>query len=241
MDSSREHWENVYRHWPLSMVEDDDPVAQAALAHFGDVRGQRLLDLGAGRGEFTLFFAQRGAQVVALDQSQVAIDELRVACREAGIDNVEAIVADAFEIAEHGPFDLVFGKFILHHIEPFDRFAAALRASIAPEGRAFFYENNSMSRLLVWFREHVVGRFGVPKLGDDDEFPLQPSEVDELRRLFSVEVQIRETYLARLASTYLARGHLDRVAGKIDGLLHRISSIRRFSYYQDLLLGPPAR
>jgi len=55
-------------------------------------------------------------------------------------------------------------------------------------GRAFFYENSAMSSLLVWFRQHVVGRWWVPKCGDEEEFPLTPGEVDMLRRAFAVRV-----------------------------------------------------
>ncbi|MGE0795945.1 MAG: class I SAM-dependent methyltransferase [Acidimicrobiia bacterium] len=238
MVTSREHWEEVYRHWPLSLVAPDDPVGVAALDHFGDVEGRRLLDLGAGRGEFSVFFASHGARVVALDRSEVAAEALRQACRDSGIDNVEPVAAEAFDIARLGPFDLVFGKFILHHIEPFAEFAPVLRAALAPDGRAYFHENSAMSGLLIWFRDHVVGRFGVPKYGDDDEFPLEPSEVAELRRHFAVEVDIRETYLARLASTYLTKGRLDRPAASVDGLLHRVPALRRRSYYQDLRLRP---
>lgn len=92
-------------------------------------------------------------------------------------------------IGEFGAFDFVYGAMILHHIEPFPEFARPLRSAVAPDGRAFFYENSAMNRVLVWFRTHVGGKLWVPKRGDDEEFPLTPGEVDTLREHFKVRVE----------------------------------------------------
>lgn len=107
-ESSRvvEHWDHEYAGREVEVPDASDPVLAAALSHFGDVRGQRLLDLGCGTGAATLFFAQRGARVVAMDISGHAVRKLRDYCSEHGIENVEAVQGDAFDIARLGRFDL---------------------------------------------------------------------------------------------------------------------------------------
>ena len=233
---STDHWDSVYEERAPKRVPDDDEVGLAALAHFGPVDGCRLLDLGCGTGEYSRFFADRGAHVVAVDQSAVAIQTLREQCAAEQVDSIEPVVADAMDLERLGPFDLAFGSMILHHIEPFDRFVDVLASTIAPGGRAFFYENSAMSRFLVWCRGHLVGHFGIPKNSDDDEFPLQPQEVDELRTRFDVTVEQPRLVLTSLAAGYLFRDHLGRQLDWVDQKLARVERLRRMSYIQHVKL-----
>ena len=212
------------------------PYLEHALEHFGDVDGRTVIDIGCGRGEATLYFAGRGAHVIAVDTSEVAIRNLTQFCEAEGIGSVDGRVLSAMDIGELGPQDLVYGSMILHHLEPFDEFARTLRAAIRPGGKGYFYENNAASRTMVWFRRHVVGKMWVPKHGDDDEFPLEPDEVDELRKHFTVEQSFPELLYFELASAYLLKGKLSGPTKKIDATLHRFEPIRRYSYRQELRL-----
>jgi 2-polyprenyl-3-methyl-5-hydroxy-6-metoxy-1,4-benzoquinol methylase len=212
------------------------PYLDHALAHFGDVEGRTVVDIGCGRGQASLFFASHGAKVISVDTSEVAIGNLTRYCEEHGIDTVEGRVLSAMEIDQLGPQDLVYGSLILHHLEPFAEFARVLRRTVRPGGKAYFYENNAASRTMVWFRRHVVGKAWVPKHGDDDEFPLTPDEVDELRKHFTVEQDFPELLYFELASAYLVKGKLEKPARKLDQTLHRFEPIRRYSYRQELKL-----
>jgi len=229
------HWDQVYAATDYSRRAELH-VLEPAMAFFGDVRGKTLLDLGSGPGAASLFFAERGANVIALDASPRAIAELSAKCEGEGITNLRAVCASAMSIDEIGTVDFVYGSMILHHIEPFEDFASRLRHALSPGGRAFFYENNAMSRVLVWFREHIVGRLWIPKYGDRDEFPLTPGELDVLRRLFSVEVQYPEMLFFELASQYLMRGAARRPLRWVDQFLYRHRWGLRYSYRQFVML-----
>lgn len=232
-------WDDRYRRRPASAGEAMRPSCERALAHFGDVRGKALLEIGCGIGRDTLFWAAQGAEVTAIDTSAEAVARTLEITREAGYDNVRAVALNALEIPSLGRFDFVYGAMILHHIEPFDGFADALAESLHPEGKAFFWENSAMSGLLIWCRQHLVGRFGIPKYGDPEEFPLTPQEVDLLRRRLSVEVSHPEFYFVRLVSQYLLRNCLKAQTASVDRLLHRLAPLRRYSYQQDLLITKP--
>jgi 2-polyprenyl-3-methyl-5-hydroxy-6-metoxy-1,4-benzoquinol methylase len=234
-----DHWNAVYRRRKPTVLPENDRVANAALAHFGSVEGCRILDLGCGTGEYSRFFAAHGAQVIAVDRSEVAVNDLRESCAADGVTTVEPVVGNAFGLGALGEFDFVFGSMILHHIEPFDQFVDVLAGALGAGGRGFFYENSAMSRFLVWCRAHLVGRFGIPKHSDHDEFPLQPQEIDLLRRRFDVEVDQPELLLTRLASGYLLRGHADHQLGWLDGQLYRIERLRPLSYLQYVRLIAP--
>lgn len=231
-------WDGVYDATPYSRELDDDVqrAITAAHAYFGPLKGRTLLDLGCGAGATSIFWARAGATVTAVDFSAVAIAALRERCASLGLTHVTAVVADAMTIDRLGPFDCVFGSMILHHLEPFEQFAATLRRSVKNGGKAFFYENNAASDLLIWFRQNLVGKLWVPKFGDADEFPLQPSEVEMLRREFAVEVTHPEMVFFQMASIYLLRRGLLRQARALDAFMYKHRIARRWSYRQYLML-----
>jgi SAM-dependent methyltransferase len=229
-------WDKIYAENKTFIPNEDDPILSKALSHFGDVKGAKLLDLGCGDGSTSLFFAKQGANVVAIDISEVAINSLSQFCTANQINNITPVKCSAFDILALGPFDFIFGNMILHHLEPFEDFSALLRKSITPGGKAFFHENNAFSDLLIWFRNNLVGKYGIPKYGDDDEFPLMPKEVEHLRNNFSVNVEYPELVFFRLASFYLLKGRLASLLTNVDNYLFQFPNFRKYSYRQYLLL-----
>ena len=129
------------------------------------------------------------------------------------------------------------GRCILHHLEPFSEFVQVLRRTLKADGRAFFYENNAASDFLIWFRDNLVGKLGVPKYGDKDESPLAPKEIELLRSSFSVSVSYPEMVFFRLAAPYLFRNHLKSGLKAIDDFLYKQNVGIRYSYRQYVQLG----
>jgi SAM-dependent methyltransferase len=228
------HWDHTFTHQQPVVPSDSDFVANRAVTYFGTLSGKRLLDIGCGLGGYALFFAQKGAKVTAIDTSTVAIETLSDYANANHVD-VSAAKLSAFEIDDLGQFDLVFGNFVLHHLEPFDQFVHILRGVLVPGGKGFFYENRATPPL-IWARDHLVGHFGIPKLGDADEYPLEDREIRMLQKHFMVTVEIADTYLMRLAPDYLLKGHGRRAAAIADRILHRFPLARRFSYRQHIKL-----
>lgn len=230
-----EFWDNLWQEGSNSQVEMpdvNDPVLKKALEHFGDVEGKTIVDLGCGRGATSLFFAHCGANVIGIDLSDVAVNNLSAYCQENNIKNISPMKLPAQEITKLDNVDFVFGSMILHHIEPFEELARDLRSILKPGGKGFFWENNAQSKLMIWFREHIVGKLWVPKFGDPDEFPLMASEVDELRKHFRVDIEFLELFYFRMISKYLLRGHFYALFEMLDNYFYRYPSLRKRSYYQ---------
>ena len=194
------------------------------------------MDLGCGSGGASLFFASLGANVIATDLSRSAIANLTEFCKREGIQNIAAVCMPAQEVANLKNVDFVFGSMILHHIEPFQEFAKCLRAAIPPRGRGFFFENNARSSLMIWFRENLVGKFGIPKFGDEEEFPLTVAEVDLLREHFRVGIVLPEFYMLRMIPQYLLHGRLEAQFLALDHLIGRFPKLLEYSYRQYVYL-----
>lgn len=228
-------WDSVYSTSGYSR-SPETRILDRALDFFGDVRGRTVVELGCGPGAGSLYLAEQGADVIALDVSRKAIDDLRDHCAKNDIRNLRAICGTASDVETLGPVDFVYGSMILHHIEPFDAFAASLRRIVKPGGKAFFYENSAMSSLLVWFREHVVGKLWVPKYGDPHEFPLTPAEIRELGKHFGVRIEVPELLFFALAGQYLLRGRLMGPLSALDRACYRRNWLTKYSYRQFVML-----
>jgi SAM-dependent methyltransferase len=95
--------------------------------------GARLLEVGAGTGQDSLFFQQEGLAVVAVDLSPVMVGH----CRDKGI---EAYERDFLHLdLPDGSFDAVFAMNCLLHVPNRDLPAvlAAVRAVLRPGGLLF--------------------------------------------------------------------------------------------------------
>jgi ubiquinone/menaquinone biosynthesis C-methylase UbiE len=82
------------------------------------VTGARVLDLGCGSGPYSVWFAQRGAQVIGLDLSQTMISLARQRAIERGVeaDFRVADIRDRLPFEDH-QFDLVFSATALHYVD----------------------------------------------------------------------------------------------------------------------------
>lgn len=235
---TKAHWNHVYQKadYSTATTPQAEVVWRAAVSFFGELRGRRLLEIGCGPGASSLYFAQRGAEVVATDISENAIQHLRSEAEQLGVTRLHPLVCDAMDIGSLGRFDAVFGSMILHHIEPFPKFADTLAQVLDPKGKAFFWENNARSRLLIWCRKHLVGRFGIPKHGDTEEFPLTSDEIEELKARFRVTIEYPELLLFRLIPIYLFRGRAIPLFAAIDAAFYRRGLLVEYSYRQYLML-----
>jgi 2-polyprenyl-3-methyl-5-hydroxy-6-metoxy-1,4-benzoquinol methylase len=233
-------WDRLYSHDPAYSAETNAERNQAlkdAVAYFGDLNGKTVVDIGCGIGDTTIAFARCGARVIAVDTSAAGIEALKARCSKEGVDkSVEAVVCDAMAIDTLGEVDFVFGSMILHHLEPFERFPPALRKVLKAGGKAFFWENNAASDLLIWFRTHVVGKLWVPKYGDPHEFPLTPAEVGLIRKELDVDVVYPRMIFFTLVSEYLLRGRVRAPFAALDSWLFKKKLLTRYSYRQYLYI-----
>src|SRR5208283_2307916 len=130
--------------------------------------GKLALEYGCGSdGSDSFTLARRGARVIGVDISPVAISESQFLAKEKGLeDKVSFLVCDAEKLDfEDGHFDIVVGSGILHHLDLKKSLHEIWRV-LRPGGKAVFIEplaHNPVIRLY---------RLITPSLRTRDEHPL---------------------------------------------------------------------
>jgi ubiquinone/menaquinone biosynthesis C-methylase UbiE len=207
---------------------------EAVLVAANIAAGTRVLDLGCGQGDLTLALLDRGATVTSLDLSPGMLEIARQRVTLHGGGRAATFVAAPVESTglPSGSFDVIVGRWILHHVD-LGPAAAELVRLLAPGGRAIFLENSGANPLLNFARDHVTGRFGIPRLGTKDERPLLAEDWRVLERNFaSVRSEFPIVDVFELLNRQVFRYRSERVASvcrALDRVIAR-SKLRRYSY-----------
>ncbi|MFJ4700653.1 class I SAM-dependent methyltransferase [Streptomyces sp. NPDC088768] len=102
----------------------------------GELRGQRVLDLGSGLGRHAAYLAQRGAHVTALDSSPTQHE--RATSRYQPTERLRFVCADAADhLRRAAPYDLVYSIGAVPYAAP-ERLLPALASGLRPGGRLLF-------------------------------------------------------------------------------------------------------
>jgi SAM-dependent methyltransferase len=113
------------------------------IAALPDVAGQRLLHLQCASGNESLSWAVRGAQVVGVDISAVAV---RLATERAAQTGLAArfVAADVYDLpTELVGFDVVYARSgVVCWLPSLDRWARTVAGRLRPGGRFLLYEHH---------------------------------------------------------------------------------------------------
>lgn len=177
------------------LVEESFEAATAlenrfVLDYVGDLEGRRVLDLGAGAGEASLYFASRGARVTSLDISVGQLGLIGGAARRRGVA-VERVAVPAESLPfQDGAFDLVYGYGVLHHVDYRQALPEVLRV-LAPGGRVAFVEPLAYNPV-IWVYRLMAGGWRT-----EDEFPFSRKAIRWVTRQLE-RGDHREFWLAAL-------------------------------------------
>lgn len=130
------------------------PIFRHVLPKMGDLKGKRILELGCGPGGTAVIFAQKGAQVLAVDLSQDEVEKTIQIAREYGVsDRVRAVVMNAENLAcQSEAFDFVFSKSVLVLTDQ-EIVAAESARVLKRDGKAIFLENLKYHPFVYLYRK----------------------------------------------------------------------------------------
>ena len=136
------------------------------------------LELGIGLDGLALILAQRGLETIAIDISDEAIKLASQKLPEGTGINLTYMCDNAEQTKfENQSFDLIYGKWILHHLD-LERSLNEIKRLLRPQGKAIFLEPLGANPLIYFFRKIT------PWLRVKDEHPLRGKDLDKLKKMF---------------------------------------------------------
>ena len=164
---------------------------QFILSKMGPLAGKRLLDLGAGLGESSVYFALQGAHVTTVDLSPQMVETALSLGRKFGVQ-LEGLVSGAEDLdVPAESFDIIYVANTIHHVHNrpalFEKISRALR----PGGIFFSYDPLAYNPLINIYRRMATA------VRTPDEAPLTVADI-RLAKNYFADVRHCEFWLSTL-------------------------------------------
>jgi len=184
--------DRIYKNMPLEKIpwnSETPPDALVDLVESGKVKPCKTIDLGCGAGNYAVYLAGRGFEVIGIDNSPTAIKIARENANKKGVTGtflVADVLGDLDEVKE--TFDFAYDWELLHHIFPEKRkkYVENVRRILNPVGKYFsvcFHGKDPQFGGSGKYRKTSLGTV------------LYFSSEDELRNLFEPYFTIEELKL----------------------------------------------
>lgn len=114
----------------------------------------RMLEIGCGTGEYTKQVAPffPNSKIIGLDISEKILDIARKKCKD--IRNVSFVVRSAYKTGfRDDQFDVVYGFYVLHHLE-ISKLKKEMLRILKPGGYVFFYEPNIFNPIVFLIKSN---------------------------------------------------------------------------------------
>jgi SAM-dependent methyltransferase len=154
------------------------------------LKGKRLLDVGCGLGEASVYFARLGAQVTSLDLSEGMLQCTKKLSLQNGVEvETHKASAESFDLGER-KFDLIYVGNLFHHVDIEDTIIK-IKRHLAPNGRLLSWDPVAYNPLINIYRR-IATDTRTP-----DEHPLRKSDVEIFEKHFA-KVNVRFFWLTTL-------------------------------------------
>lgn len=175
---------------PLNFTAITAAENRYCIERMGDLKGKRLLDLGCGAGETSVYFATQGADVTAVDISEGMINVVRKLANRYDVRvDARAMLAEDLKFDDN-TFDIVFGNGVLHHTYRPAAYEEVHRV-LKPGGMGIFIEPLSYNPVIEVYR-HVA-----QAVRTEDEKPFNFRDFKKLKHIFA-SVEHKEFWVAAL-------------------------------------------
>jgi SAM-dependent methyltransferase/uncharacterized protein YbaR (Trm112 family) len=149
----------------------------------GRFENQTILDLGAGRCDYSWIVAERcpAARVVALDLIPTRMAEAR---DRGAPGNLQFVAGSAYALPfRDATFDVVYGSMILHHLS--DLHSAASEISrVLKAGGTYFGAEPNLASAVGWLGFTLAEK-------SSNEYPIRQSQIEDAFRAAGMQVATR--------------------------------------------------
>lgn len=161
------------------------------LSKLGSLRGKYLLDIGAGLGESSVYFALKGAQVTTVDISPVMVETALKLGQRYGAE-LQGVVSSAESLnVPEGFYDIVYVANTIHHVQDRDKLFCQIHRALKPGGMFISYDPLAYNPVINIYRRMATS------VRTPDESPLTVVDLKLVQKYFT-QVDHREFWISTL-------------------------------------------
>ncbi|MEQ8238026.1 MAG: methyltransferase domain-containing protein [Cyclobacteriaceae bacterium] len=153
------------------------PENRWIIKRMGNIKGLKVLELGAGAGEASVYLAKLGADVMATD---ISLGMLEVVKKLAKIHNVEVMtkqsLADKIDF-ENDSFDIVYAANLLHHVD-IEESLKEINRVLRKGGRFYSWDPLAHNPAINIYRRQAM------EVRTEDEHPIRWEQIDLFKKYF---------------------------------------------------------
>jgi SAM-dependent methyltransferase len=163
---------------------------QYILSRMGHLAGRKLLDIGGGLGESSVYFALQGADVTIVDISPQMVEKALRLGKKFGVE-LKGIVAGVEEMNFPAIYDIIYVANTIHHVRDRALLFKRMHQALRPGGVFFSYDPLAYNPVINVYRRMATA------VRTPDEAPLTVADVKLAKRYFT-QVRHREFWIATL-------------------------------------------
>lgn len=155
------------------------PEIRYIMKRLGSIKGKSLLDVGCGLGEASVYFAMKGARVMAMDISHFMTDTALALARENDVTiETHQSSIEHFSLAKHKRFDIIYVGNLFHHVD-IDKALERIVYYLKPAGVLVSWEPVAYNPVINVYRKIATA------VRSRDERPIRIKDLKKFNKHFS--------------------------------------------------------
>jgi 2-polyprenyl-3-methyl-5-hydroxy-6-metoxy-1,4-benzoquinol methylase len=168
------------------------PENRQILRWMGNLKGKKILELGCGLGESSIYFASKGAIVTATDISagMLKVVQKNAIERNLKIETIQ-VSANHLNNISDDTYDFIYAANLLHHVD-ISKCVTELKKKLKVNGSAYFWDPVDYNPAINVYRRIAT------KVRTEDEHPLKTKDLKEIERVFGQPIETQFFWLTGL-------------------------------------------
>ncbi len=156
------------------------PEMRYITQRLGNIKGKRLLDVGCGLGEASIYFAILGADVTSSDLSQGMLDATTRLAQANGVSVKQHVAsAEDMRLSPDAKFDIIYSGNLLHHVD-IEETITRIKPHLAADGMFVTWDPLAYNPAINVYRSMATN------VRTPDEHPLKWSDIKLFHKHFGI-------------------------------------------------------
>lgn len=166
------------------------PENRIIMEWLGDITGKKILDMGCGAGESSIYFCIKGADVTAIDISDGMINILKDNAIKYNVKIKTKVCTSHNTGFNNNSFDIVYAANLLHHVD-LENTLREINRILKPGGILVSWDPLAHNPIINIYRRIAK------EVRTEDEHPLKIEDLKIFRKIFE-EVQYKTSWFFTL-------------------------------------------